>query len=90
MEHLEKQSSNKSLENKTLDKRVLSKYKIPKYLHKKQYLWVFNNENNLSGFLKFHNKWGSPNLLYKKNKLADILMKYKLGYFNRFFFKLKI
>lgn len=88
--HLEKQSSDKKGNVKGIDVDLLSKYKIPKYLHDSQYLWVFNNEKNLSGFLKFHNKWGTPNWLYRKNKLADVLMKNKLGYFNRFYFKIKI
>lgn len=88
--HLEKQSTDKTIKNKQLDSALLSKYKIPKYLNADQYSWVFNNEKNLSGFLKFHNKWGAPNLLYKKNRLADILIENKLGYFNRFFFRLKL
>lgn len=87
--HLEKQSVDNELKNKNIPKELLSKYKIPKYLNDNQYSWVFNNEKNLSGFLKFHNKWGSPKLLYRKNKLADILIKRKLGYFNRFFLRLK-
>ncbi|EPR74696.1 hypothetical protein ADIWIN_0286 [Winogradskyella psychrotolerans RS-3] len=86
--HLEKQSTDKIKNNESINPDILSKYKIPKYLNEKKYEWVFNNEKNLSGFLKFHNKWGSPNFLYKKNKLADILIKNKLGYLVRFFLKL--
>lgn len=88
--HLEKQLANKTIQKKKLDQKVLSKYKIPKYLNEENYLWVFENENNLSGFLKFHNKWGSPNFLYKKNKLADILIKYNLGFCIPYFFKLRL
>lgn len=33
--------------------------------------------------LKFHEKWGSPTKLYRKNKLADILIRYHLGFLNR-------
>jgi GT2 family glycosyltransferase len=87
VQHLEKCSSETSpivLEGHR-SYPYLSKYKIPAYLHKKEYEWVLENEKSLSGFLKYHNKWGSPNFLYKKNKLADIFIKYKLGYFVRFF-----
>ncbi|MBB6388541.1 GT2 family glycosyltransferase [Flavobacterium notoginsengisoli] len=82
VEHLEKRSTEKSEQDK---KEFLHKYKIPLYLHKKEHEWVFNNEKSLSGFLKYHNKWGNPDWLYKKNKLADIFLKCNLGYFIRYF-----
>lgn len=81
VEHLEKRSSKKETESQSF----LDKYKIPQYLYKKEYEWVLNDEKSLDGFLKYHNKWGTPDFLYKKNKLADILIKYNLGYFIRFF-----
>jgi len=81
VEHLEKRSSPKN----NNDRSFLAKYKIPQYLYKKEYEWVLADEKSLNGFLKYHNKWGNPNTLYKKNKLADILLKYNLGYFIRFF-----
>jgi GT2 family glycosyltransferase len=87
--HLAKKSSlgiEKHLEHQ---KDFIAKYKIPNYLLKGRYEWVLEDEKSLSGFLKFYNKWGSPNLLYRKNKIADILLKYKLGYFVKFLFKTK-
>lgn len=82
--HLEKKSSDKIVNSKSIKLEVLSKYDIPKYLSDKKYSWVFNNEKNLSGFLKFYNKWGPPKFLYRKNKIADILIKKNLGCLNRF------
>ncbi|RZJ66078.1 MAG: glycosyltransferase [Flavobacterium sp.] len=38
--------------------------------------------------LKFHNKWGSTTKLYRKNRVADLLIKYKLGFLNRFLMSL--
>lgn len=70
-------------------KDFIAKYKIPDYLLKGDYEWILEDEKSLSGFLKFYNKWGSPNLVYRKNKIADILLKYKLGYFIKFLFKTK-
>ncbi|SHG59093.1 glycosyltransferase family 2 protein [Flavobacterium johnsoniae] len=81
VEHLEKRSSKKKVDSQSF----LYKYKIPQYLYKKEYEWVLNDEKSLDGFLKYHNKWGTPDFLYKKNKLADILIRYNLGYFIRFF-----
>jgi GT2 family glycosyltransferase len=67
------------------DKKVfLKQYKIPNYLWNEQYEWVLKSERNLSGFLKFHDKWGAPILYHRKNKISDILIKFKLGFFNRF------
>jgi len=88
--HLEKQSSGKSTsKNSRLDLELLSNYDIPNYLYEEKYEWVLNNERNLSAFLKYHNKWGAPNFLYRKNRLADILIKNKLGFFNRFLLPLR-
>jgi GT2 family glycosyltransferase len=86
VKHLEKKSSftiGKHLEQK---KDFIAKYKIPNYLLKGDYEWVLEDEKSLSGFLKFHKKWGNPNFLYKKNKIADFLLDYKLGTLVRFFF----
>lgn len=86
--HLEKKSSFNNgnyIDNKEI---FLEKYKIPSYLLNGQYEWILDNERNLSGFLKFYTKWGPPNLVYRKNKIADILIKYELGYFVKFLFKI--
>lgn len=84
--HLEKK---KTAQNSTLDQAVIDKYKIPKYLSQDKYRFVFFSERNLSGFLKFHNKWGNPDFLYRKNKLADIFKSYGLGFLIPFFFKIR-
>lgn len=88
--HLEKKSTKKP--EKLLDdnKAFLRQYKIPDYLWKDEYKWVLENEKNLSGFLKFHDKWGSPVLCYRKNKITDILIKFKLGLLNWFVLGFKI
>jgi GT2 family glycosyltransferase len=87
--HLEKKcpsSIEKHLEQK---EDFIAKYKIPNYLLKEDYEWILEDEKSLSGFLKFYDKWGAPNLVYRKNKIADILIKYKLGYFVKFLFRTK-
>jgi len=82
--HLEKKST-KINEDIRIDKReFLKKYDIPSYLRKEEYEWVLDCENNLSGFLKFHDKWGSPVLYHRKNKISDLLIRFKLGFLNWF------
>ena len=88
VEHLGKQTVPHLKEGAAIDKSFLDKYIIPKYLRKANYQYVLGSERNLSGFLKFHNKWGSPNLIHRKGKVADILIKYRLGYFVRFFLRI--
>jgi len=51
--------------------------------------YIYYNESVFLDFMKFHNKWGSVKVIYRKNKIADLLIKYHLGYFNRFFLKIK-
>ncbi|HEU4497103.1 MAG TPA: glycosyltransferase [Flavobacterium sp.] len=82
--HLEKKSTSLAAEDKSFQK----KYKIPKYLYGEKYKYILDREINLSGFLKYHQKWGPPKLLYRKNKLADIFIKYGLGFAVRFFLKI--
>lgn len=86
--HLEKKPPS-GIEKDLEHKDFIAKYKIPDYLLKGDYEWILEDEKSLSGFLKFYNKWGSPSLVYRKNKIADILLKYKLGYFIKFLFKTK-
>lgn len=87
VEHLEKKSKPKS--ELILNDAFIKKYNIPKYLQHEQYHYLYYNENDFKDFMKFHNKWGSVKVLYRKNKVADLLIKYNLGYFNRFFLKIK-
>lgn len=37
----------------------------------------------LEDSLKFHKKWGNANKLYRKNKIADVLIRYHLGFLNK-------
>ena len=86
VEHLEKRSSKEILKEDDENKDFLNKYKIPKYLLKKNFSYILENEKNISGFLKFHLKWGNPTSIYRKNKIADYLFYYNLGYFVRFMY----
>ena len=87
--HLEKKPST-NFEKQLEQKAFLKQYKIPNYLWNDEYKWVLESERNLSGFLKFHNKWGKPLLYYRKNKISDMLIKFKLGFLNRFVLGFKI
>lgn len=89
VEHLERKSEPKIIQATVAEKAFVKKYSIPKYLKNPKYDWVFESERYLSGILNYHNKWGSPDLLYRKNKIADFLTKYQLGSLNRFFIKIK-
>jgi glycosyltransferase involved in cell wall biosynthesis len=87
VEHLEKKTKPKT--KSILNEAFIKKYNIPNYLLKDQFHYLYQNENDFKDFMKFHNKWGSYKLLYRKNKIADLLLKYNLGYLNRFFLKIK-
>ncbi|MFN8275529.1 MAG: glycosyltransferase [Flavobacteriaceae bacterium] len=89
VEHLEKPSTFNRTQNMNVRAAMQQKYSLPDYLAQEQYLYVFGSESNMNDFLKFHNKWGSPKVLYRKNRIADQLIKYKLGFLNRLFLKLK-
>lgn len=77
--HLEKRSS--AVTEPSVN--FLPKFSIPKYLRHPKFVWVLSNERSLSAFLKFHNKWGPPDGLYRRNRLADILIGMGLGALNR-------
>lgn len=87
VEHLEKKAKPKT--ESILNEAFIRKYNIPDYLLHERFHYLYYNENDFKDFMKFHNKWGSVKILYRKNKIADLLLKYNLGYFNRFFLKLK-
>lgn len=89
VEHLEKKST--VIENTdNREQEFVKKYQIPEYLKKERYNWVFESEKYLSAIIKYHNKWGNPDFLYRKNKLADIFYANNLGYFVKFFIKIKM
>ncbi len=89
VEHLEKKSTFSRETNMRVRENMFQKYSLPDYLMQEQYLYVFGSESNFEDFLKFHNKWGSPKVLYRKNKVADWFIQYRLGFLNRLFLKLK-
>lgn len=41
------------------------------------------DKKGLEDSLKFYKKWGNATKLYRKNKLADLLIRYRLGFLNR-------
>ena len=87
VEHLEKKSKPKT--ESILNEAFIKKHNIPNYLLQERFHYIYCNESVFNDFMKFHNKWGSVKVLYRKNKIADLLLKYNLGYLNRFFLKLK-
>ncbi len=89
VEHLAKRSTKVNNTN-TINKDYLTNYTIPQYLYHCDYTYVLEDELSLNGFLKYQDKWGTPNWIYKKKKIALLLMKYKLGFLNRFFLRLKL
>ncbi|HMI06355.1 MAG TPA: glycosyltransferase [Flavobacterium sp.] len=89
VEHLERKSVPKITNASAAEKAFVKNYKIPDYLRHDYYKWVFESEKYLSGILKYHDKWGSPNWLHRKNKISDFLIRFHLGYFNRFFIKIR-
>ncbi|MFT3795423.1 glycosyltransferase family 2 protein [Flavobacterium sp.] len=89
VEHLERKSVPKVSNTQPEQQAFVKNYKIPKYLKHPNYAWVFDSEKYLSGILKYHNKWGSPRFLLRKNKLADLLIRNHLGFLNRFFLKIR-
>jgi GT2 family glycosyltransferase len=87
VEHLEKKAKPKTVS--VLNEAFIKKHNIPDYLLHERFHYIYYNENVFLDFIKFHNKWGSVKVIYRKNKIADLFIKYHLGYFNRFFLKIK-
>ncbi|HEU0135867.1 MAG TPA: glycosyltransferase [Flavobacterium sp.] len=79
VDHLGKRSTSTIIGSKG----YLAKYNLPAYLRQTKYAWVLENEKALNAFLKFHIKWGSPDMLYSRNILADKLRNLGLGFLNR-------
>ena len=88
VEHLEKKPQIDN-QNNYIEQEFVKNYEIPKYLDRDKYKWFFKSEKSLSGIIKFHNKWGAPDFLYRKNKIADVFFRSNLGYFVKFFIKIK-
>lgn len=92
VEHLDKEKRRKKIKGvdklyEILQSKVdVNLTNLPQYLYTDEYKWLLKDKKGLLDHIKFHNKWGTPNLLYKKNRVADILIQYNLGYFNRLVF----
>lgn len=89
VEHLEKKSSVLVSESSNQKFDYVKKYKIPDYLLKDHFARILQNEKALSGFLKFYGKWGSPEWVYRKDRISKILFKFNLGYFVKFLYQPK-
>lgn len=89
VEHLEREKRNEKKEDvgfgyKKLQSRVdISLLNLPNYVLLEENQRLFEDKKGLVDYVKFHEKWGSPKKIYRKNKLADIFIKLKLGMLNR-------
>lgn len=88
VEHLEREKAKKQREGLDagyyeLIKNVDVNMKIPDYLLKNGNEYLQHDKKSLEDFIKYHNKWGSPTLLYRKNKIADLFIRLHLGFLNR-------
>lgn len=89
VEHLEREKAKKNREGlsqgyKNLQENVnLNLDKLPAYVLQKGNEYLLEDKKVLDDYIKYHNKWGNPNLLYKKNKIADLCIRFHLGFLNR-------
>jgi GT2 family glycosyltransferase len=90
VEHLEREKRNEKSEDEGVAYRKLQEnvnfdlIKIPDYIYNRGYEFLLNDKKSLQDNIKFHKKWGNPNLLYRKNKIADLCIKLKIGFINKF------
>lgn len=89
VEHLEREKSKENRKGlsegyKNLHDRVnLNLDKLPDYVLKKGNEYLLEDKQVLDDYIKYHNKWGAPVLLHRKNKIVDLLIQYNLGFLNR-------
>lgn len=57
---------------------------IPKYVIAGKMFWILEDEKMLEGVIKFHKKWGHRKVIKLKLLVTELLLKYKLGYLNRY------
>lgn len=57
---------------------------LPYQLLTTEYAWLLKDKKSTSDHIKFHKKWGNPQILFRKNKLADLFIKMGFGFFNKF------
>ncbi len=57
---------------------------LPDYIFLDDYKFLHCDNKSLEDNIKFHKKWGNPKIYYRRNKIADFLIKYNLGILNRY------
>lgn len=57
---------------------------IPKYVIAGNMFWILDDEKMLEGVITFHKKWGHRKVIKLKLLVIEFLLKYKLGYLNRY------
>ena len=62
----------------------ISNKNIPKYVITGKMFWILEDEKMIEGVIKFHEKWGHRKAIKLKLLIAEFLIKYKLGYLNRY------
>lgn len=81
--HLEGKSSKNNITK--FDYENSSLYKdIPNYVLKSNMYWVLENKKMIEGIIKFHEKWGGRKSLKIKVWLANIFVKFNIGFLNKF------
>lgn len=64
----------------------ISKKDIPKYVTAGNMFWILQDKKMVDGVIKFHKKWGHRKTIKLKMIITEFLIKYKLGYLNRYIF----
>lgn len=89
VEHLEREKVKEKKEGlgegyKKLQENVnLNLKRLPDYIFNKGNEYLLDDKKSLEDYIKYHNKWGKPNLLHRKNKIADLCIRFHLGFLNR-------
>lgn len=88
VEHLEREKVKEKRQGldegyKKLIENVKLTQKLPRYVLKMGNEYLVHDKKSLEDYIKFHSKWGSPELLHRKNKIADLCIRFHLGFLNR-------
>ncbi len=90
VEHLELEKRNEKITDQGLAYRKLQEnvnfdlIKLPDYIYHGGFEFLLDDKKALEDNIKFHKKWGNPNFLYRKNKIADLFIRLKIGFINKF------
>lgn len=90
VEHLERNKRKEKEEDigkgykKLIESVKFDNIVLPKYVFLEENKWVLQDRKGLVDFVKFHKKWGNPKKLHRKNKIADLFIRFKLGNMNFF------